>query len=257
MERNSAGGSSTRAATDMRVPVEYLYPRHTSVVEWMNKTYGYKPYMSGGISLLRRASQTEREVEQFKWVVESYKPRVAVLMTPLGVDLADSVWNHAYCVDGAQHGDVLAGVWQVGTLHLAPINCFVEEPVNHPLCTMQGRYRSCGLNPSGDRRGVVDIQDIPHCIGLEVWVRLETGERISSVNSHQKTRSLNDLRANELRNNFPRCGGLDDLPRLLTGGEVCMVMGGSQRWGEIDGNTNFERDTIWRSTPLVVCGGNC
>ena len=95
----------------MGVPVEYLYPRHTSVVEWMNKTFGYHPYVSGEISLLAGAALTEREVEQFKWVVQTYKPRVAVLMIPSGVDLADQMRNHVYITDGAQRGDVLAGVW--------------------------------------------------------------------------------------------------------------------------------------------------
>ena len=107
-----------RDATDSGVPLGYIYPRRTSVAEWTHRTYGYQSYSTGKISLLGGSSQTEREVEQPKWAVRTYNPRVAVLMTPFGVDLADRMWNHVYIADGAPRGDVLAGVWQIGTMHL-------------------------------------------------------------------------------------------------------------------------------------------
>ena len=173
--------------------MDYLYHRHTSVVEWMNKNHGYRRYSDGGYPYWG-ASQTEREVEQFKWAVQTYKPRVAVSMTPFGLDMEDRMRNQVCIADGAQHGDVLASVWQIGTMNLAPITCLVEEPVNQPLCAIQDRYRIGGLNPVGDGRGVVDIQETPHCIGLEVWISLEVGCRKLSLNSHIKTRRLNGLR---------------------------------------------------------------
>ena len=73
-----------------------------------------------------------------------------------------------------------------------------------------------------------------------------------SLNIHIKTRSLNDLRTKELRNQLPRCYGAEDAPGFLTGGEVCMAMGNTQWWENIDGNTNFERDSIRRPTPVVM-----
>ena len=72
------------------------------------------------------------------------------LLTPFGLDAANQMWNYVYIADGSQRGDVLAGVWKIGTLNVAPTNCFVEEPVNHSLCAIQDRYRQFGLNPSGD-----------------------------------------------------------------------------------------------------------
>ena len=109
-EWNIAGGGLTRAAMDMGVPVEYLYPRHTSVIEWMSRDCGLKPYMAGEIALLGGAAQTEHEVAQFEWVIETYQPKAAVIMVPLGLELDEIQWDHVYIVDGAQHGDVLAGV---------------------------------------------------------------------------------------------------------------------------------------------------
>ena len=73
---NIAGGGLAKAATDMGVAFGYLYSRHTSVVEWANRMHGYRPYLAGGISLLGGSAQTEREAEQFKLVVQTYKPRV-------------------------------------------------------------------------------------------------------------------------------------------------------------------------------------
>ena len=80
------------------------------------------------------------------------------MMTPCGLDLEDRMRNHVYITDGAQHGDALAGVWKIGTMNLAPTNCFVEEPVNQPLCAIRDRYRICGANPAGGGRGVAGIQ---------------------------------------------------------------------------------------------------
>ena len=102
-----------------------------------------------------------------RMVARTYPPSVAVFLTPFGLDLADLMWNDVYIADGAQHGDVLAGVWEIGTLNLAPTNCFVEGPVNRALRTIQDRYRQCGANPIGDGRGVIDIQEIPHLLALE------------------------------------------------------------------------------------------
>ena len=85
-----------------------------------------------------------------------------------------------------------------------------------------------GLNPVGDGRGVVDIQEIPHCIGLEVWIRLEAGGRQLSLRSHIETRSLGDLRTLGEKTQLPMRYGADDIPRTLTGGEACVVLGNSQ-----------------------------
>lgn len=87
------------------------------------------------------ATQTEGEVNQFERVVDTYQPRIAVIMAPLGMELAGATWDHVYIADGAHHGDVLAVVFQIGMGNLVPIHCIVEEPVNRPLCTIRDRYR--------------------------------------------------------------------------------------------------------------------
>ena len=89
----------------------------------------------------------------------------------------------------------------------------------------------CGLNPVGGGRGVVDIQENPHSIGLEVWIRLEAGGRKFSLDSHIKTRSLNDLRTKESHTHLSMCYGTEDSQRTLTGGELRMVLGNAQWWG--------------------------
>ena len=74
-------------------------------------------------------------------------------MTPMGLELGREIWNRVCIVDGAQHGDVLSGPWQVGLRNLPPMSCFAEEPVNRPLRTIRERYRQCGLFHSGGERG--------------------------------------------------------------------------------------------------------
>ena len=194
-EWNSAGGGLTRAAMDMGVPVEYLYPRRTSVVEWAIRNCGLKPYMARDIALLGGAAQDEHEVAQFECAIETNQPKTAVIMAPLGLELEESRWGHVYIIDGTQHGDVLAGVCQIGMGNLVPIHCFVEEPMNPPLCAIHDRYRICGINPCGDGRGIVDTQEVPYCNGMEVWIRPDTGSRTLSLNSHIRPRSLNDIRS--------------------------------------------------------------
>ena len=113
----------------MGVHVEYLYPRHTSMMAWMGKERGIRAYKSGEISLLGRWAQTEHEVGQLVWFVNTYRPRVEVPTTPMGHDLDRIMRNHVYVADGSQHGDVLAGLWKVGVKNLSPLSCFSEEPV--------------------------------------------------------------------------------------------------------------------------------
>ena len=125
--RNSAGGGLTRAAVDMGVRVEYLYPRHTSIVAWMGENHGLKPYTEGGICLMGCAAQTEREVEQFEFVINKYHRRISVIMAPLGLDVKWNLRNQVYIADGSQRGDVLAGVRKVGIKNIVPIHCFVES----------------------------------------------------------------------------------------------------------------------------------
>ena len=98
----------------------------------MAKECDYHPYASGDIALMVGASQTEGEINQFEWVVQTYQPRIAVIMGPAGLELDGTNWDHVYIADSAQHGDVMAGVWQIGMKNLVPINCFVGEPSNLP-----------------------------------------------------------------------------------------------------------------------------
>ena len=82
-EWNSAGGIIARAAMEVGVPVEHLYPRHTSVVEWVIRKCEFPPYTGGEIALLGGSAQTEGEIDQFEWVTQTYQPRIAVIIVPL------------------------------------------------------------------------------------------------------------------------------------------------------------------------------
>ena len=145
---------------------------------------GLKPYLEGEISLMGGDAQTEREATQFEWAIETYQPRVAVIMAPLGLEMDGVKWDHVYIADGAHHGDALAGVWKIGMWNLVPIHCFAEELLNRPLCAIHDRYRHCEINPCGDGRGIVDTQEVPYCNGLEVWIRPDTGTRTLSLHIH-------------------------------------------------------------------------
>ena len=96
----------------------------------MSQAHGIHAYKSGEISFLRRGARAENEGYQFIWVCNTYQPRVAVLTTPRGLELEHSFWKHVYVAGGSKHGDVLAGIWQVGIVNLATLRCFLEEPVN-------------------------------------------------------------------------------------------------------------------------------
>ena len=133
--------------------------------------------------------------------------------------------------------------------NLVPLNCFVGEPVNRPLCTLYDRYQRCGITPCGDGRGIVEIHEIPYRAGLEVRIRSEFGVRTLSLNSHVRPVSLNDLKNHEY--NLHWCWAKDDLPRKLAHGETCAVLGNAMCWKEIDRWPSVEIDTQWRSTPLV------
>ena len=133
------------------------------------------------------------------------------------------MWNHVYISDGAQHGDVMAGLWKIGTLDLAPRNFFAEEPVYRPMCTIQDRYRRFGLGPSGDGRGVIDIQEAPRCIGLDVGIRSELGDRGLCLDSRVRNLSSGDLRTRGIQTQWPICCGRDVIPRTLNGVELRMA----------------------------------
>ena len=135
---------------------------------------------------------------------------------------------------------------------LVDIHFFVEEPINHPLCTIRDRYRHCGINPSVDWRGVVDIQEAPHCNGLEVWARSDLGTRTLSLNSHIRPLSMNDLRTRGLM--LPLRWGEEDKMRTLTKGEDCAVLGNAARWKDIERNGAVQVGTLWRSTRLILRG---
>ena len=183
-EWNSARGSLARAETDMGVPVEYLYPRHTSDDAWVNKTHVLKPYTEGWIS----RSCTVRIGSKH------LTAQIEVLTRTRDLDLGRNVGNRVYIADGGQRGDVIAGLRGVGFGILAPTHCLAAEPVNHPLRTARDRYRQCGINPSGDELGVIDMQGVSNCIGLDVWVRSVTGARTLSLNSHLRPLCLNGQR---------------------------------------------------------------
>ena len=165
--------------------------------------------------------QAGHEVDQFIWVANAYQPRVAVLMTPIGLELDHDMWNHVYVIGGAQHGVVLAGLWQVGIKNLAPLNCFADEPANRLMCTIRDRYRKCGLHPNGDGIGVINIQEIPHFFGLEARLRPDSGTRCLSLKRHIRTLSMGDRKTRGLV--FPMCLGTDDKPRISKRGESRMV----------------------------------
>ena len=176
----------------------------------------------GEVSLLGGAAQTEREVAQFEWAIEKYQPKIAAIVAPLGLELGGNRRDHVYIVDGAQHGDVLAGVWEIGVGNLAPIHCFVEEPTNRPLRTIRDRYRQCGINSCGDGGGIVDTQELPYCNGLEVWIGSDTWARTWILDIHIPPLSLNDIRVRGFT--MPLRWGNDDQTRTLAKGEVCSLM---------------------------------
>ena len=59
------------------------------------------------------SSQTAGEIEQFEWAIDTYQPRISLIVAPLGIESKGTIRNHVYIEDGAQRGDVLAGVWQI------------------------------------------------------------------------------------------------------------------------------------------------
>ena len=128
----------------MGVHVEYAFARHTSMMEWMAHGYGVVPYTSGAITLLGGSAQTEGEAEQFECVIDTYQPKDAVIMAPLGLDLDRTKWGNVYIADGSHHGDVLDGVWKIGMKHLVPIHCFVGDPVNRPCARFGANIDSAG-----------------------------------------------------------------------------------------------------------------
>ena len=206
------------------------------------------PRASGGIAFAVGSAQTDGEVNQFEWVVDTYRPRIDVIMAPLGLELDVATWDHVYIADGSHHGDVVAGVWRIGMRNQVPIHCVAEGPVNKPLRTIRDRYRQCGINPCGDGRGVVDMQEAPYFVGLEVWIRSDVWMRTLSLNSHIRPWSLSALKTHGA--NLPWCWEIDDIPRTLSNGETCAVLGNALRWKEIDRVSSVEIYTQWRPTPL-------
>ena len=118
------------------------------------------------------------------------------------------------------------------------------------MCTIRGRYRQCGINPSGDGRGIIDIQEAHRCNGSEVWIRSDLGTRILRLESHIRPLSLNDL--GTLGPTLPICWGEGDQTRTPTNGDACAVLGNDACWEDIDGNSTVEVDTMWIPTPLIL-----
>lgn len=137
---------------------------------------------------------------------------------------------------------------------MAPPNCFADGPANHPLRAIRGRYRKFGLHPIGDGRGVIDIQEIPHCVGREVWIRPDIGTRRLSLSSHIRAISLNDLKTRGLV--WDMCLGGNGKPRTWTRGGSCMVSGNSKWRSGLRRGASFVIYTLWRSAPITMWRGN-
>ena len=107
-------------------------------------------------------------------------------------------------VDGAEYGDPMSGIWQVGIVAQRRLEFFVEgEAHGHDVGTLGGRYSQCGIRPAGDPRGIVDTVEIPRSVGLEAWIRDEKGHRRLSVNRCMRLLSLNDVRSSRWK--WPLC----------------------------------------------------
>ena len=83
------GSSFAKAAHQFGLKVPFLEGRHDRVVNQLCRWYQFMPYEVGEIFLLGGAARTEVEVVQFIQAYRSYRPKYAVLITPLGVDMSD------------------------------------------------------------------------------------------------------------------------------------------------------------------------
>ena len=52
-------------------------------------------------------------MDEFCADIRTHKPRVAVLMAPLGVEMGEYPWGLFAQVDSTKFGDVLGSIWQI------------------------------------------------------------------------------------------------------------------------------------------------
>ena len=102
------------------------------------------------------SAQIEDEVVFPRQAQRMYKPKYAVLMTPLCADMSDCTCDCVQLVDSTLFGDILWSVWKVGAFGISMIRISDGHNFAQVSKTVGGRYNECGLLAAGDERGVVN-----------------------------------------------------------------------------------------------------
>ena len=193
---NGAGAAFAVAAEKFGVCIQYLHPRHERVTSQLGQYRQFGQYQGGEINVLGGSARTEGEVDQFLQVATLYKPKVAVLMTPVGVEVDIERWGQFGLVDSARFGDVLGSMRQIGIIGLPTLKLLAGPLHTEYAKTIGDRYLDCGMHAVGDPRWIVDTHALQFSSGMEVGIRPAHGDIKLSLNSCIGVLCLADVKEN-------------------------------------------------------------
>ena len=231
VEWRSIGSSFTKSVTEFGLPIQYLQPHHSHAANLFFHKFEQQPYGGWPIFLLGGSARTEKEVSYFLEEVHRLKPIVAVLVTPVGVELDMEMWNETGIVDSTQYGDVMGSLWQISVVGNFPLRMIKGVGSSPYAKTVGDRYMECGILTTGDERGVVNMKAMQGGTGLEVTVTNPSGEVRMSVNSCVGLISLANIRLPKVK--WPKVQNLDGTCREIHQSEKCIVLGNMPWWNEV------------------------
>ena len=250
VEWNGSGTSIAEAASIFGMTLKYLEPRHKLITQQFSQRYRYQPFKGERSEVLCGSARTEDEVSRFQEEWATRKHRVAILMAPLGVEMKAKIWDVYAQADGAQYGDILGSIWQVGIMGVAKVMSLTDQRQIRYVKTLGDRYNECNMLAVGDSRGIISHEATQYSCGQEVFIMDTDRNKRMSVNSGIRLLSLQKVKNNV--ENWPQVIGADGEVREVSLGEKCAVLGNKMWWKEIMANEKALIDTIWRSTPVAI-----
>ena len=154
----------------------------------MCQWYQFTPHSDGGIFLLGGAERTEVGVAKFRQSYRLCRPKYAVSVAPLGVDMSDGQYDCMQMVGSALFGDILGSVWKIGVWGWGKNALRMPDGPGATQFAKRwggwgGRYSECCILAARDERGVIHHRTMQFSGGLDVTITNEQRRGRFSVDS--------------------------------------------------------------------------
>ena len=160
--------------------------------------------------------RAEAEVVLPRRAYDRYKPKYAVLIDPVGVEVNDGMCDCAKLIDSTIFSDILGSAWQVCVWGKTTLEMFDGPQSAQYAKTLEGRYSERGLSIAWGGRGMIHHPSMQFSRGLEVVIDDQKWQKRLGFNSGIGMMSRQSARKPEINWPLVICqdgevgGNLDD-----------------------------------------------